>query len=1191
MLSTNSLEKKELLKNPHNKTKLTLISGLLIFVVYFILSKILTSFSIHLGINSPIWPSAGFAVASYLVFGLRGLLPISIAIILFTIVGQGTLQWSYLPVSLFFALGISIQAVVCDRIINVKKINVNSLADMREIGSFSIICILTSLISAIISQIGIYLTPLDNIIQIDFSFFIWWLGECVGIFIFAPLFFWLSRENKNEFDQKRIKAAVISLVLCLLVICIALVLERKSNNKQLKALYQQQIKNIKSSIDHELERIIITSKMLSSYIGSHHFISNKDFLHYTDIVINSNEAIIGLSWNPLIEDKNRAIFEKKLTDVHKNKTFISVKDQGKVKKSKNNPFYIPVYLISPIEGNEKAVGFDVYSNKVRRDALDKSIRLGVSVATKSIKLVQSQQSTDSILIFHPVQNNSDTISIKANKNEQILGFVTSIINVDLLITSAIKNLNPNLHNIKVIDKANESQLYSSNKDRPLDVLAHNIKNFTIREEISFAENSWILEAQPTKVFLSAFSTGNQWFIFGITITTLFYAMVLFLLGRQRDIESIVKQQTNEINLNRKHLILTLSSIADAVIATDVNGIVIRLNPAAEKLIGMNLNVEQPVHIDSLFALLSGKRASVFLNASTKIRNSLCLIDSKDYVTLNKLDGTTRQVLATASPIVDDNNLFQGIVFILKDRSEVLQLKKNNAQNLADSEDKYKTLILVSNTSAWEYFIDDNYLCCSEEYFSMLGRDIDDYKSKGKNNIAELWSNLIHHEDRYRSIKVFGDYLENPQGMYENTFRMSHKDGSWVWILARGKTLRDANGNPTQRTIGTYINITSQIETQKKLKHSQKMDALGKLTCGVAHDYNNMLAVIQGYADLLTKKLEATSKEFRYVKEIIKASKRGANLTTKLLGFVKTQQDNREVFSLNELVVDQLDMLHKALTTRIEISLNLLNTNPSILTNQNDFIDVLFNLCINSMHAIEHNGSIKLSTGIKKCSNEEAALHDMNAGTYVTFTVEDDGCGMDDLTSSQVFDPFFTTKGEHGTGLGLSQVYGFAKSNQGGIEVTSELGKGTKITIYLPSRKINKNNIPLLNDDDKSDITASDNILIVDDELALLDLAFEFLTSQSYNVKTAQSAENALIILGNEKIDLVVTDIIMPKVDGYQLARIIKENAIDTKIAFVSGYNDESIRENSDMFSQMNLLRKPYTGKELISFVNNSLKKE
>jgi PAS domain S-box-containing protein len=1195
MMSANHLKTNCFSKNSDKKTNLTLIGGLLIFVIYLILSKLFIVFSIHLGISSPILPGAGFAVVAYLVFGIRALLPIALAIIFSSIVGQGTLQWHYFPVSLFFAFGASLQAVVCGFIMKVKKINLNSLADTREIGLFFILSLLTALISTTISNIGLSLVGVDDFTPTYLTFLTWWFGDCVGIFIFAPLLFWLTRENKNELDKKQLRATVISLIACLSLVFVVFYSEKNTNKATLKETYQRDVENIIYTIEHELMQVTSLSKMLSSYIANHEAMSNDDFLQYTDIAIKSNENLLALSWNPLVLDESRKVFERKLGSVHNGKDFILEKNNEVMKIADKRLFYVPILLIQPVKGNEQAIGFDLYSNHVRKEALNKALQLNSAVATQPITIVQNANVNNAILLFQPVTKKNSGPLNNPKEYEKVSGFVSSIIDIERLINNVINKSNGNSHQIKMTikDTLSKTEIYSNTEN----VTTHNSKldlnKISLQHNISFANNHWVINAQPSNEYILALRKESEWFIlfFGIIITAMFYAMVLFWSGRQKVIENIVKQQTNEINSRKKHLNLTLNSIADAVIVTNVNGIVIRVNPAAEKLLGMGLSVQNTVHIDSLFALLSGERANVFDDASVKIMNELCIIDSEDFVTLNKLDGTSRQVLAIASPIIEDKSLFQGIVFILKDISEIHELKSKNKHILVESDARHKALILSSNTGAWEFCSDINYLDCSPEYFTMLGRDIKDYQSKNTNNLSQLWTDLIHPEDREQAAKLFADYLRTPQGVYENNFRMKHKDGSWVWILSRAQILKDAHGALTQRVIGTHINITSQIETQKKLKHSQKMDALGKLTGGVAHDYNNMLAVIQGYADLLTNKLEPTSKEFRYVKEILKASDRGANLTQKLLGFVKTQQDNKEIFSLNELVLEQLDMLHKALTARIKVSVNILKSNPGVLANKNDLTDVLFNLCINSMHAIEHNGSIKLSTGLKKYAHKEAELHDINAGTYATFTVEDDGSGMDDKTLSQIFDPFFTTKGEKGTGLGLSQVYGFAKSNQGGITVTSELGKGTKITIFLPSRKMKKENIHQLNNDDKSVEIESGNVLIVDDELALLELAFEVLTDQGYNVKTAQSAEEALVILTNESIDLVVTDIIMPKIDGYQLASLIKDNAIDTKIAFVSGYNDESIRQNSDMFSQMNLLRKPYTGMELISFVNNTLNKK
>ncbi|AOW78890.1 hypothetical protein A3Q34_19805 [Colwellia sp. PAMC 20917] len=1195
MMNANHLKTNCFSQSSHEKTNLTLICGLVVFVIYFILSKLFIAFSMNLGVSSPIWPGAGFAVVAYLIFGIRALLPIALAIIFLTILGQGTLQWQYFPVSLFFALGASLQAVVCGFIIKVKKINLNSLADMRAIGLFFILSLLTALISTTVSNIGLYLVGGYDFTPTYYTFFTWWLGDCVGIFIFAPLLFWLTRKNKSELDKKQIRVTFISLITFISLVFIAFYSEQNVNKVTLKETYQRDVENIIDTIEHDLTQVTSLSKMLSSYIANQEAMSNDEFLQYTDIAIKSNENLLALSWNPLVLDENRKVFERKLGRVHNGKDFILEKNNDVMKIADKRNFYVPILLIHPIKGNEKAIGFDLYSNKYRKEALNKALQLNSAVATQTIKLVQNAKINNAILLFEPLTKKQSAPLNNPKRYETIAGFVSSIIDIEHLIVNAIDKSNINFQhiNITITDKLSKAEIYSNAENITTHISKLNLTILSLQHNISFANSHWIVNAQASNEYILAVGKDSEWFIlfFGIIITTMFYAMVLFWSGRQKVIEDIVKQQTNEIKLSKKHLTLTLNSIADAVIATNMNGIIVNLNPAADKLLGTDFSVQNAVHIDRLFALLSGERAHIFDDASVKIKNEFCVIDSEDFVTLNKPDGTSHQVFAIASPITDDENLFQGIVFILKDISETLELKNKNEHILVESAARHKALILSSNTGAWEFFRDINYVDCSPEYFSMLGRDIKDYQSKSHDNLTQVWSDLIHTEDREQATNLFADYLKNPQGIYESNFRMKHKDGSWVWILSRAQILKDAHGGLTQRIIGAHINITSQIETQQKLKHSQKMDALGKLTGGVAHDYNNMLAVIQGYSDLLITKLEPNSKELKYANQILVASKRGAHLTEKLLDFSKIQQDDREIFSLNELVLEQRDMLHKALTARIKISFNLLNINPLVSANKNDLIDVLFNLCINSMHAIENSGSIELSTGLKTFSSEEANLHNITAGKYVTLAIEDDGCGMDDLTSSKIFDPFFTTKGENGTGLGLSQVYGFTKSNQGGVTVSSELGKGTKITLFLPSKKTKNDNVHQLNNDNKSDKAESGNILIVDDEIELLDLAFEFLSSKGYNVKTAKSAEEALIILKNENIDLVVTDIIMPKVDGYQLASLITENAIDTKIAFVSGYNDESVRQNSDLYSQIDLLKKPYSGMELITFVHKSLNKE
>lgn len=240
-----------------------------------------------------------------------------------------------------------------------------------------------------------------------------------------------------------------------------------------------------------------------------------------------------------------------------------------------------------------------------------------------------------------------------------------------------------------------------------------------------------------------------------------------------------------------------------------------------------------------------------------------------------------------------------------------------------------------------------------------------------------------------------------------------------------------------------------------------------------------------------------------------------------------------------------------------------------------------------MHAMPDGGDITISTSNKILKSTEAAMLHISAGEYVQLSLTDSGCGIDEEALNQIFDPFFTTKGELGTGLGLTQVYGFVKRVKGAITINSILNQGTNILIYLPhhiSAIVQEQVVPT----ESTNLTGTENILIVDDEVAICELSKNLLQSKGYHVLVANSGEIALKLLENTDIDLVVSDVIMPGMDGYKLAATIRQKYPDIKIQLMSGFEDDRKRTPEDEILSQNLLHKPYKSAQLFETVRNLL---
>ena len=391
---------------------------------------------------------------------------------------------------------------------------------------------------------------------------------------------------------------------------------------------------------------------------------------------------------------------------------------------------------------------------------------------------------------------------------------------------------------------------------------------------------------------------------------------------------------------------------------------------------------------------------------------------------------------------------------------------------------------------------------------------------------------------------------------------------------------------------SLLDISIQKQAESKLRHSQKMDALGELTGGIAHDYNNMLGIVLGYAELLKGKLTKQPKLAKYAHEIHHAGERGVKLTKKLLAFSRRQSGDARKLNLNMLLRDQQHMLEKTLTARINVTLNLAEDLWPVWLDSGDLEDAIVNMSINSMHAMKMGGRLTLQTCNEAVNKMDAKLLQLDVGNFVVLSITDTGCGMDDKTKEKIFDPFFSTKGEQGTGLGLSQVYGFIERCGGAIKVYSKLEQGTRITLYLPRYydSIGEDSPTETNQETPFEdrLGAEESILVVDDEPALRNLAFEILDQQNYHVIYAESAKQALQILENEPIDLLLSDVIMPEMDGYQLAAIVHRKYPAVKILLTSGFSDNRELDIVDENLQRNMLHKPYNAQTLLQRIGRLL---
>jgi len=387
------------------------------------------------------------------------------------------------------------------------------------------------------------------------------------------------------------------------------------------------------------------------------------------------------------------------------------------------------------------------------------------------------------------------------------------------------------------------------------------------------------------------------------------------------------------------------------------------------------------------------------------------------------------------------------------------------------------------------------------------------------------------------------------------------------------------------------NETQREQLEGQLRQAQKMEALGRMAGGVAHDFNNLLTVIRGHSDLLLDRLQPEDPLYRSSQQIRKTSDRAASLTRQMLAFSRMQVLQPKVLDLNELIADMGKLLRRLIREDIEFSLRLGDSLGRVKADPNQLEQVLLNLTVNASDAMPLGGKLTIETQNLFVDHDNAHLHSaVEFGDYVVLSVSDTGTGMDAATKARIFEPFFTTKEPgKGTGLGLATVYGIVKQSGGFIQVDSAPGSGARFKVYLPQTFEQIETLPQFPVVPET-IVGRKTVLVVEDEREVRELACEFLNSAGYSVLTAEDGLEALDIVkrfGNS-INVVLTDIVMPKMRGPALAKRLKTLLPHLKIVFMTGYLEKSA-PGDDFLQDAFFLQKPFSRESLVGQVGESLK--
>jgi PAS domain S-box-containing protein len=508
--------------------------------------------------------------------------------------------------------------------------------------------------------------------------------------------------------------------------------------------------------------------------------------------------------------------------------------------------------------------------------------------------------------------------------------------------------------------------------------------------------------------------------------------------------------------------------------------------------------------------------------------------------------------------------------------------------LAQSEERYRQLVERSPDVFYRVATSDDPLMGRVEFVSHGAERMTGYLPDEFVRDPGLWIRLIHPDDIATVSNETLTSLSTGRPV-TRAYRLIDRSGITRWIQDRVTP----EVGPTGKVLGfsgVARDVTEQRQLELQFQQSQKLESIGHLAGGIAHDFNNLLTVILGTVDLNLADLREGDPLYQELQNIREAGERAAGLTRQLLAFSRKQILQPKVLELNAVVLNALDMVRRLIGEHIHVVFKSSDDLGRVSADPGQVEQVLVNLAINARDAMPTGGTIIVETGNVTLDEHYHAVHPMvEPGSYVMLAVSDTGCGMDEATRLRVFEPFFSTKGPgKGTGLGLSTVYGIVKQSGGSIWVYSEPGQGSTFKIYLPRVDAPAETArPVL---DVTSVHGMETVLVVEDEPTVRSLAQRLLKSAGYTVLAAASGEEALALLAghDERLHLLITDVVMPGMSGRDLAERVQAMRAGVRVLYTSGYTDEAIVQHGVLEAGTHLLNKPYTAATLTRKVREVL---
>jgi two-component system cell cycle sensor histidine kinase/response regulator CckA len=639
------------------------------------------------------------------------------------------------------------------------------------------------------------------------------------------------------------------------------------------------------------------------------------------------------------------------------------------------------------------------------------------------------------------------------------------------------------------------------------------------------------------------------------------------------------QDITERKLSEKQLMASeikyrtlFNSLVDAVSILDMEGRFLEVNDAYVERLGysseelLNMNVRD---------INSSENAELVLERLKQLKDGRL----KFFEAIHIANDGRRIPVEVGGRGIEYNGI-PAVLNIVRDITE----RKQGEYELRQSDERYRIIIQTAMEGFWLADFQGRLLEVNDTYCRMSGYSEQELLDM---NISDL--------EVIESSSDISAHVQKVITCGEDFFETCHrrKDGSIFDVEVSVQYLPIEE----QRLVAFLRDITERKKgdiLQEKLRQTSKMESIGRLAGGVAHDFNNLLTVIQGSASLGIKGLNKNDPLYNRLKMIQEASERAEDLTRQLLAFSRKQIIEMKVINLNNLIDNFRKMLSRLIGEDIDLQTILSNDISNINADAGQMEQIIVNLSVNARDAMPNGGKLTIETANVELDEAYCQTHaDIQPGKYIMLTLSDNGIGMDDAIKEHIFEPFFTTKGVgEGTGLGLAIVYGVVKQHNGSIEFYSELGHGTTFKIYLPIVE-DKVSVQSKESEKPDLLIGNETILVVEDDGIVREIAVEFLMYLGYKVLSAENGGMALIIAEQHEgsIQLMLTDVVMPNINGRQLAERLQREYPEMKVLYTSGYTGDVIAHHDILDSGLNFIGKPYKLQSLAKKIRDVLDKK